>query len=260
MGETERSVKKMKKNNHLEKSAKMIRGQKQPEKEKGKEKEIEERVKKIIRILRQEYPSPQTALHYRTPFELLVATILAAQCTDERVNKVTPGLFQKYPTVEAFARARQEELENDIRSTGFFRNKARNIIALSKKLVEEYGGRVPDSMEELIKLPGVARKTANIVLASAFKKAEGIAVDTHVRRLAGRLGLSRQTLPEKIEKDLMAIVPREDWLDFNFLLVEHGRKICQARRPRCEECVLRELCPSASKLAPPEAKKSGGKE
>lgn len=216
-----------------------------------KKKELEEareRVKEIIRILRREYPQAKTALNFRTPFELLVATILAAQCTDERVNKVTPGLFQKYPTVEAFARARQEELENDIRSTGFFRNKARNIIALARKLVEEYGGKVPDSMEELIKLPGVARKTANIVLSSAFRKAEGIAVDTHVRRLAERLGLSRHTQPEKIEKDLMEIVPRSDWLDFNYLLVDHGRKICQARKPRCLECVLNDLCPSFEKF------------
>lgn len=207
------------------------------------------RVKKIIKLLRKEYPSAQTALHYRTPFELLIATILAAQCTDERVNKVTPGLFKKYPAVENFARARQEELEKEIRSTGFFRNKARNIIALSKKLVEEYGGKVPDSMAELIKLPGVARKTANIVLASAYKKAEGIAVDTHVKRLAGRLGLSQERQPEKIEKDLMAIVPGADWLDFNFLFVEHGRKICQAKKPRCLECVLKELCPSFEKLS-----------
>mgnify|MGYP001198104779 FL=1 len=258
MGEPEGSEKRMKKSKHLEKSARIKDGrQNQPAEE--KDRELEGRVKKIIKILRQQYPSPRTALHYRTPFELLIATILAAQCTDERVNKVTPGLFQKYPTVEAFARARQEELEKDIRSTGFFRNKARNIIALSRKLVEEYGGQVPDSMEELIKLPGVARKTANIVLASAFRKAEGIAVDTHVKRLAGRLGLSRETQPEKIEKDLMAIVPREDWLDFNFLLVEHGRKICQARKPRCLECVLRELCPSASELGGTQVKKSGGK-
>jgi endonuclease-3 len=181
----------------------------------------EARVKKIIKLLRKEYPSAQTALYYRTPFELLVATILAAQCTDERVNKVTPGLFKKYPAVEDFAGAKQEELEKEIRSTGFFRNKARNIIALSTRLVAEYGGKVPDSMAELIKLPGVARKTANIVLASAYKKAEGIAVDTHVKRLAGRLGLSQEIQPEKIEKDLMAIVPRADWLDFNFLLVDH---------------------------------------
>ncbi len=207
------------------------------------------RVKKIIKLLRKEYPSARTALHYRTPLELLIATILAAQCTDERVNKVTPGLFKKYPAVEDFARAKQEELEKEIRSTGFFRNKARNIIALSAKLVEEYGGKVPDSMAELIKLPGVARKTANIVLASAYKKAEGIAVDTHVKRLASRLGLSQEMQPEKIEKDLMAIVPRADWLDFNFLLVDHGRKICQARKPRCLECVLKDLCPSFEKLS-----------
>ncbi len=209
----------------------------------------QERVKKIIKILRDEYKEAKTALNYRTPFELLVATILAAQCTDERVNRVTPGLFAKYPTVEHFARAEQKELEKDIRSTGFFRNKARNIIALARKLLEDYSGQVPDSMEELIKLPGVARKTANIVLSSAFRKAEGIAVDTHVRRLAERLGLSRERQPEKIEKDLMAIVPREDWLDFNFLLVDHGRKICQARKPRCQECRLKELCPSYGKFS-----------
>lgn len=199
--------------------------------------------------MRKEYPQPRTALNYRTPLELLVATILAAQCTDERVNKVTPGLFQKYPTVEALARARQDELENDIRSTGFFRNKARNIIGLANKLVSEYGGRVPDTMEELIRLPGVARKTANIVLSSAFRKAEGIAVDTHVRRLSERLGLSRQSDPDKIERDLMEIVPREDWLDFNFLLVDHGRKVCQARKPLCPQCVIKHLCPSFEKFS-----------
>jgi len=258
MDETEGSVKRMKKSDHRAQSVRIKDGG-QKQSAKGKDRELEARVIKIIKILRKQYPAPRTALHYRTPFELLIATILAAQCTDERVNKVTPGLFKKYPTVEAFARARQEELENDIRSTGFFRNKARNIIALSKKLIEEYGGQVPDSMEELIKLPGVARKTANIVLASAFRKAEGIAVDTHVKRLAGRLGLSRETQPEKIERDLLAIVPKEDWLDFNFLLVEHGRKICQARKPRCEECVLCELCPSASELGSAQVKKSGGK-
>jgi len=207
------------------------------------------RISEIIKILRKEYPQPRTALNYRTPFELLVATILAAQCTDERVNKVTPGLFRKYPTVESFARARQEELENDIRSTGFFRNKARSIIGLSQKLMAEYGGRVPDSMEELVGLPGVARKTANIVLSSAFRKAEGIAVDTHVRRLSERLGLSRQTDPDKIERDLMEIVPRSDWLDFNFLLVDHGRRVCQARKPLCSQCVISHLCPSFEKFS-----------
>ncbi len=186
---------------------------------------LKKRVKEIIKLLRREYPQAKTALNYRSPFELLIATILAAQCTDERVNKVTPELFKKYPAVEDFSRAQPAELENDIRSTGFFRNKARNIIALSKKLVEDYGGQVPDSMEELVKLPGVARKTANIVLSSAFRKAEGIAVDTHVRRLTERLGLSQQKQPEKIEQDLMKIVPSSDWLDFNYLLVNHGRKV-----------------------------------
>lgn len=211
--------------------------------------DIRKRVKEMVKILRKEYPRPRTALNYRSPFELLVATILAAQCTDERVNKVTPGLFQKYPTVESFARASQEELENEVRSTGFFRNKARSIIGLAKKLVSEYGGRVPDSMEELVKLPGVARKTANIVLSSAFRKAEGIAVDTHVRRLSERLGLSRQTDPDKIERDLMEVVPREDWLDFNFLLVDHGRRVCQARKPLCPRCALKHLCPSFEKFS-----------
>lgn len=211
--------------------------------------ERQKRIKEIINILRKEYPQARTALNYRTPFQLLVATILAAQCTDERVNKVTPGLFLKYPTVESLARARQEELENDIRSTGFFRNKARSLIALSKKLVEDYQGKVPDSMEELVKLPGVARKTANIVLSSAFRKAEGIAVDTHVRRLSERLGLSRHNEPEKIELDLMEIVPREDWLDFNFLLVDHGRKVCQARKPLCQQCAINHLCPSFEKFS-----------
>ncbi|RFT15505.1 MAG: Endonuclease III [Candidatus Saccharicenans subterraneus] len=242
----------------------MVQGKKERVKEKSKQarkrlssagavpgdlEERKKRIKEIIKILRKEYPQPKTALNYRTPFELLVATILAAQCTDERVNKVTPGLFQKYPTVEAMARARQEELENDIRSTGFFRNKARNIIGLANKLVSEYGGKVPDTMEELVKLPGVARKTANIVLSSAFRKAEGIAVDTHVRRLSERLGLSRQSDPDKIERDLMEIVPREDWLDFNFLLVDHGRKVCQARKPLCPQCVIKHLCPSFEKFS-----------
>lgn len=215
----------------------------------GEVEERKKRIREIIKLLRKEYPQVRTALNYHTPFQLLVATILAAQCTDERVNKVTPALFRKYPTIESLARARQEELENDIRSTGFFRNKARNIIALSKKLVEDYQGRVPDSMEELVKLPGVARKTANIVLSSAFRKAEGIAVDTHVRRLSERLGLSRQNDPDRIERDLMEIVPREDRLDFNFLLVDHGRKVCQARKPLCQQCVINHLCPSFEKFS-----------
>ena len=204
------------------------------------------RVPEIIEVLRREFPESRTALKFETPFQILVATILAAQCTDERVNKVTPGLFRKYPTAAAFASADREELENEIRSTGFFRIKAKSILGAAKKIVEDFGGRVPDTMAELLTLPGVARKTANIVLSAGYGKAEGIAVDTHVRRLAGRLGLSRESDPEKIEGDLMRIVPREDWLNLNSMLVDHGRKTCRARKPDCPACPIRHLCPSAN--------------
>jgi endonuclease-3 len=209
-----------------------------------------ERIGRIIRLMRRAYPASRTALLYETPLQILVATILAAQCTDERVNKITPGLFEKYPTAADFASADRETLEGEIRPTGFFRNKAKSIIGAAKKIVEDFGGEVPARMEDLITLPGVARKTGNIVLSSGYGKAEGIAVDTHVKRLSGRLGLSRQTDPDKIEKDLLKIVPRKDWLDFNYMLVNHGRKICQARKPRCPECVLQRLCPSAIKFFP----------
>ena len=208
------------------------------------------RVAAIIRRLRAHYPESRTALEFRNPFEILVATILAAQCTDERVNKVTPGLFAKYPGPSEFASADRGELESLIRSTGFFRNKAKSILGASKMIVEEFGGAVPDTMDRLVTLPGVARKTANIVLAAGFGKAEGIAVDTHARRLSQRLGLSREGDPNKIERDLLAIVPRPDWLDFNSLLVDHGRAVCQARKPRCPECFLRRLCPSAGAFFP----------
>lgn len=204
-----------------------------------------ERIDAIIKILRKNYPATCTALHFETPLQILVATILSAQCTDERVNQITPSLFKKYKTAGDFARARQEELELEIRSAGFFRNKAKSIIGAAKKMCGDFGGEVPDSMEKLLTLPGVARKTANIVLSSAFKKAAGIAVDTHVKRLAERLGLSSQQSPEKIEKDLMALVPKKDWLHFNYLLVNHGRAICQARKPKCPECPIKHLCPSA---------------
>jgi endonuclease-3 len=204
------------------------------------------REKKIVSLLRREYPSIRTALEYRTPLQLLISTILSAQCTDKRVNEVTKTLFKKYRGAEDFANASQEEFEKEIRSTGFFRNKAKNIIAASKRICGAYKGKVPDSMDELLTLPGVARKTANIVLSSAFKKAEGIAVDVHVKRLSNRLGLSKKTDPVKIEKDLMEIVPVKDWIDFNYLLVDHGRKICIARKPLCPECVLKKLCPAAS--------------
>jgi len=204
-----------------------------------------ERAAAIIPILRRAFPRTRTALEFRNPFEILVATILAAQSTDEQVNKITPALFARYPTPAALAAADRSELEKDIHSTGFFRNKTKSLLGAAKCMVEVFGGKVPETMEDLVTLPGVARKTANIVLSAGFGKAEGIAVDTHVRRLSGRLGLSRETDPVKIERDLMAIVPRRDWLDFNFLLVDHGRKTCRARNPDCPACAVRHLCPSA---------------
>lgn len=207
-----------------------------------------ERVGGIVTTLRRLYPESRTALLHETPLQILVATILSAQCTDARVNKITPGLFKKYSSAGAFAKAKQAVLEGEIHSTGFFRNKAKNIIGAAKRIVGKFGGAVPDSMEELLTLPGVARKTANIVLSSAYGKAEGIAVDTHVRRLSQRLGLSAEEDPVKIERDLMELVPKRDWLDFNYLLVNHGRAVCRARAPRCPECPLKRLCPSAGKL------------
>jgi endonuclease-3 len=201
------------------------------------------RIAAIIRILHQTYPQSHTALTFRNPLQILVATILSAQCTDARVNMITPGLFQKYPTAQDFARANRTELEEEIRSTGFFRNKAKNIIGASQRIVEAFSGKVPDNMADLITLPGVARKTANIVLSSGYQKSEGIAVDTHVKRLSGRLGLSSEKDPDKIEQDLMKIVPKEEWIDFNYMLVDHGRQVCQARKPRCPECPLSQLCP-----------------
>lgn len=210
----------------------------------------QKRIAGIIRFLKNEYPRSRTALDYDTPLQILVATILSAQCTDERVNRVTPGLFRKYRTAADFARADEAELQEEIRSTGFFRNKSKSIIAAAKKIIQDYGGEVPDTMAELITLPGVARKTANIVLSSGYGKAEGIAVDTHVKRLSGRLGLSRHNDPVRIEQDLMALVPRKDWLDFNYMLVNHGRRICQARKPGCPGCGLRTFCPSALEFFP----------
>jgi len=213
-------------------------------------KTAKERIGEIIRILRKAYPDSHTALSFKTPLQILVATILSAQCTDERVNKITPSLFNKYKTAHDFAKASQAVLEQEIRSAGFYRNKAKNIIAASKMIVDKFGGKVPDAMTDLISLPGVARKTANIVLSSAFKKSEGIAVDTHVNRLAQRLELSAETDSEKIERDLMEIMPRKYWLDFNYLLVNHGRAVCIARSPKCPDCLLQHLCPSAKKFYP----------
>lgn len=207
-----------------------------------------EAVGDIVSRLRRRYPRSRTALEFQTPFQILVATILSAQCTDERVNMLTPALFRRYPTIEAFAGAEREELERMIRPTGFFRNKAKHIMGSARAVVDGFGGRVPENMADLLTLPGVARKTANIVLSAAFGRAEGIAVDTHVRRIAVRLGLSSRKDPDGIERDLMAVVPEKDRLDFNFMLVEFGREICQARKPRCTECPLQDLCPSAGEL------------
>ena len=206
-------------------------------------KSAKERIPEIVGILRREFPEIGTALHFESPLEILVATILSAQCTDERVNMVTPALFAKYRSAADYARADRAELEAEIRSTGFFRNKAKSIIGAARRIVSDFGGKVPDTMADLVTLPGVARKTANIVLSAGYRKAEGIAVDTHVRRLAGRIGLSRATDPDKIERDLLEIVPRKDWLDFNFLFVSHGRKTCRARKPGCSGCPIRRLCP-----------------
>jgi endonuclease-3 len=203
----------------------------------------ENRIDEIIRILRKTYPKSRTALDYRNPLQILVATILSAQCTDMRVNQITPMLFDKYRSADDFAKAKPCELEDEIRPTGFFRNKSKNIIGAAKKIVDEFGGKVPDTMADLITLPGVARKTANIVLSSGYNIAEGIAVDTHVKRLSGRLGLSEEKDPDKIEQNLLAIVPKKDWLDFNYMLVNHGRQICQSRKPRCPDCPLNHLCP-----------------
>jgi endonuclease-3 len=209
-----------------------------------------QRIKPIIRLLRKHYGRARTALEFADPLQILVATILAAQSTDKLVNTVTPALFGKYPTAGAFAKADRAELEREIHSTGFFRNKAKHIIGAAQRIAEVYGGAVPDTMEELLTLPGVARKTANIVLSAGYGKAEGIAVDTHALRLSQRLGLSRHDDPVKAERDLLALVPKADWLDFNFLLVDHGRAICQAKKPKCPECFLRRLCPSAVKFFP----------
>jgi len=205
-------------------------------------------IEKIVSLLKKKYPELQTALFYKTPLQLLVATILSAQCTDKKVNEVTKTLFKKYTSADDFAAARQVDVEQEIRQTGFFRNKAKNIIAAAQKIRNDFGGNVPDSMDKLISLPGVARKTANIVLSSAYKKAEGIAVDTHVKRLSQRLGLSTQKNPDKIERDLMALVPKKYWLDFNYLLVNHGRDTCDAKKPLCSSCTLSSICPSAGTL------------
>jgi endonuclease III len=199
----------------------------------------------VLRVLRKEFPQARTALLHGSPFQLLVSTILSAQCTDERVNMVTPGLFEKYPRPEDFARADVHVLEQAIRSTGFFRMKARNIISCSQALVDRHGGSVPSTMEEMVRLPGVGRKTANVVLGQAFGIASGVVVDTHVQRLSQRLGLTTQKTPEKIEQDLIALFPMKHWIDVGSILILHGRRTCNARKPKCFQCSVREFCPSA---------------
>lgn len=203
------------------------------------------RARKILDALAAAYPDARCALHFADPFQLLVATILSAQCTDERVNMVTPALFARYPTPEKLAKAKPEDVEDLIRSTGFYRNKRKSIQGMAQRVVERHGGRVPQTMEELLELPGVARKTANVVLGVAYGKAEGVVVDTHVKRLAGRLGLTDETDPKKIERDLMELLPRKEWIAAGHLLIWHGRRVCTARNPRCERCVLNDRCPSS---------------
>ena len=207
--------------------------------------ELKERAAEIISLLEKAHPDATIALRYTNPLELLISTILSAQATDEQINKITPKLFKKYKTAEDYADANLEELQQDIRSSGFYRNKAKNIKNCCKMLVEKYGSQVPRTMEELVELPGVARKTANIVLTNAFGVVEGIAVDTHVRRLTQRLGLSDTDDPVKIEMELMRILPKENWERISDLLIFHGRRVCFARKPNCGGCVLDKICPSA---------------
>jgi endonuclease III len=203
------------------------------------------RTQEIIKLLKRAHPDAKCALNHSNAFELLIATILSAQCTDERVNKVTADLFRKYRKPEDYLKVRDTELQQDIKPTGFFRNKTKSIQGACKVLIEEFGGEVPQTMEELLRVPGAARKTSNVVLGVAYGIAEGVVVDTHVSRLSQRLKLTRQRDPVKIEKDLMELVPKKDWIIFSHLLIFHGRRVCKARRPLCEECIVEKLCPSS---------------
>ena len=205
----------------------------------------QQRSLEILIRLKQLYPDAGCTLNYETPVQLLVATILSAQCTDERVNRVTPELFRRFPDAGAIANIDLEVLENLVRSTGFYRNKAKNIQAACRMIVNEFGGEVPQQMEKLLKLPGVARKTANVVLANAYGINQGVTVDTHVKRLTKRLGLTEYTDPIRIERDLIRLLPQEDWENWSIRLIYHGRAICQARKPNCEACLLADLCPTS---------------
>lgn len=206
-----------------------------------------ERKARVVEAVKAAYPKAGCSLRHRSVWQLLCATILSAQCTDERVNLTTPALFKAYPTPKEMGEAKQEDVEKLIRSCGFYKNKAKSLIAASKIIAVKHKGRVPKTMEELTALPGVARKTANVVLGTGYGINDGIVVDTHVSRLSNRLGLTKNGEPEKIEKDLMRIVPREEWTDFSHQLIAHGRSVCQARGPKCSDCVLADLCPSANK-------------
>jgi len=210
----------------------------------------EKNIDKILTLLKKEYPNAKIALNFSNPLEILVATVLSAQCTDKRVNMVTESLFKKYRKVQDYAKADLKSFEQEIRSTGFYHNKAKNIISAAQKMVKNFDAKVPDSMDKLMELPGVARKTANIVLLNGFRKVEGIAVDTHVRRVSQRLGLSKNEDPDKIEQDLMKQLDREEWGKFSYLLIDHGRKICDAKKPKCLECILQKLCPSKKNFYP----------
>jgi endonuclease III len=212
---------------------------------KEREEELKKRTRDIIRRLKRAYPDAKTALNHSNPFELLIATILSAQSTDVRVNIVTADLFRKYKKPEDYLKVSAHELEKDIHSTGFFRNKTKSIQGTAKLLIEQFGGEVPHTMDELLELPGVARKTANVVLGNAFGIKAGVVVDTHVTRLSHRLALSQEKTAEKIEQDLIPIVPKKDWVLFPHLMIYHGRKICKARNPLCKECAIEKLCPSS---------------
>ncbi|HYW44378.1 MAG TPA: endonuclease III [Bryobacteraceae bacterium] len=208
-----------------------------------------ERVAEILRLLDRMYPAATCALDHHNPWELLVATILSAQCTDKRVNEVTPGLFAKYPTPADFAAVKPEVLANDIRSTGFFNNKSKSIVGAAKKVISDFGGKVPRTMEEMLTIPGAARKTANVVLGTAYGIAAGVVVDTHVQRIAGRLDLTKHTEPGKIEQDLMKIIPRDRWILFSHQIILHGRALCAARKPKCAACELNSVCYAKDKTA-----------
>ena len=208
----------------------------------------QKRIAGVLRRLQKAYPDAECALHHRNPFELLVATILSAQCTDETVNKVTPALFARYPTPAALAGAKREDVEQLIHSTGFYHNKAKSIQGAARVLGEQFGGEVPREMDDLLKLPGVARKTANVVRGVSFGLAGGVVVDTHVRRISRRLGLTQHDDPQKIEQDLMQILPKSRWISFSHQVIWHGRRICDAKKPKCGECTLLELCPAGQQL------------